>query len=140
MRAADERQEEREVLARVSRPASRTPDPGEELLDRGVAARDAEGRRLADRQRREHRPARRREQRDDAAVRVPDEVVAVAQLGRNVVGLLLEVDPLERRAGRVAAPREEDALEPVLQRRCSAHVDSALPTLPWTNTIRERHK
>ena len=43
-------------------------------------------------------------------------MVALAQLRRDLVRLLLEVDPLERRPGRVTAPREEDALEPILQR------------------------
>ena len=45
-----------------------------------------------------------------------DEMVALAQLGRDLVRLLLEVDPLERRPGRIAAAREEHALEPILER------------------------
>src|SRR3954451_819427 len=45
-----------------------------------------------------------------------DEVVAFAQLGRDLGRLLLEVDPPERRPRRVAATREEGALEAILER------------------------
>ena len=42
----------------------------------GIVRSDAERGRLADGQRREHRPACRRKQRDDAAVRMTDEMIA----------------------------------------------------------------
>src|SRR6266498_6120391 len=45
-----------------------------------------------------------------------DEMVAVAQLRRHVVGLVFEVDALERRSRRIAAAGQEDALEPPLER------------------------
>ena len=114
-RAADQRQEEREVLARARVGLPERPDLIEELLDRGDAAGDPERRRLAHRQRREHRPPRRSEQRHDAAVGMTDEVIAFAELRCDLVRLHLEVDPLQRRPGRVTAPREEHALEPVRQ-------------------------
>ena len=44
------------------------------------------------------RAARRREQRHDAAVGMADEMVALAQLRSDLVGLLLEVDPLDAAA------------------------------------------
>jgi hypothetical protein len=47
---------------------------------------------------------------------VTHQVVAAPQFRRYVVRLLLEVDPLERRTGRIAAARDEHALEPVGQR------------------------
>jgi hypothetical protein len=47
---------------------------------------------------------------------VADEVVGVAEDAVEVVGLLLEVDSLERRPRRIAAAGHEDALEPVGQR------------------------
>jgi hypothetical protein len=42
-----------------------------------------------------------------------DEMIAGAQLRREVVRLLFEVDPFERRLRRVAAPCVEDDIEPV---------------------------
>ena len=45
-----------------------------------------------------------------------DQVIPVAQRAGHVVRLLLEVDPLERRTGRVAAARDEHALEATGQR------------------------
>src|SRR5205085_2172781 len=79
-------------------------EASEERLHRRVVARDAEARRLAHGERPEHRPtARRREERDNAPVGVADEVVALAQFRCDLLGLLLEVDPLERRPRRIAA-------------------------------------
>ena len=45
-----------------------------------------------------------------------DKVIAVAQFAGHVVRLLLEVDPLERRTGRITAARDEHALEAIGQR------------------------
>ena len=44
------------------------------------------------------------------------QMIPVAQLARHVVSLLLEVDPLERRTGRIAAARNEHALEAIGER------------------------
>src|SRR5262249_58533930 len=98
--AADEREEELKVGARVAR---RAIERAEELLDRGISSRHAEGRRLVDRQRPNRLP-RRNQQRDDAAVRVADEMVAGPDDLTDLPGLLLKVDALQRRGGRIAGP------------------------------------
>jgi hypothetical protein len=88
---------------------------GEELLDRWVPTRDVEGGRLDDRQRGERRPSR-REERDDGAVGVRNEVVAGLEQRRDLLRLSLEVDRPERWVRRVSGPGGDDELEALGER------------------------
>jgi len=84
--------------ARVERGTAR----GERVHGR-IARSDPRRRGLDDRQRaHEVQSARRGQQRDDAAVRMADEVVALSQPLRDEDGVLLEVHAFRRRVGREA--------------------------------------
>src|SRR4051794_25696405 len=91
--ASDEAQEELEVAAGIP---GRLVEALEELLDRLVAARDPEGWRLEHDERSQWGRTCRGRERDDPAVRVPDEVVARLQQLGDLRSLRLEVDRLER--------------------------------------------
>jgi len=67
-------------------------------------------------------PPRRREQADDTAVGVADQVIALADLRAEHVCLLLEVHALHRRVRREARPFQHDKVEPVSSGRCVLHV------------------
>ena len=113
-----------------------------ERVGRSIAPGHGERGRLDDGERaQELRPPRRGEERDHAAVRVPDEVRArleeLVEPGR----LVLEVDRLDVRAGREAAPVRDDELEALASGRCAAQVASPLTTLPCTSRTRgARHE
>ncbi len=94
-----------------------------------MLASHAEGRRLGDRQRRELGVGR-SEERDDAAVGVPDEVIARLQQLEQLAGLNLEVDALERRVRRIAGARGHDE-RVALGERTLRRPSSCRPE-PWT--------
>ena len=56
------------------------------------------------------------EQRDHAAVRVPDEVVAGLEQAGDELGVRVEVDPIDGRIGREPRPVEHEQLEALGQR------------------------
>ena len=76
------------------------------------------------------RPARCREERDHAAVGVADRGGRRARAARPRAGVLLEVDPLDRRAGREAGPVQDDELIACGQRPLRAPRRRAVGTLP----------
>ena len=77
---------------------------GGEPVDDRVAERDPGRRRLDHRQRADRiRTVGGGQQRDDAAVRMPDEMVAGAKLLGEKVSIYLEVDVLDQRAGGKSA-------------------------------------
>jgi hypothetical protein len=90
-----------------------------ELGNRGlngrVSPRDTEGWRLENRQRAQIR-RRRGEQGHDASVRVADEVVARLEYPQELLGLVLEIDPCERRIGRISASGRHDERVALCQR------------------------
>ena len=87
-------------------------------LDRGDAPREPEGRRLDERQRGDAlRPQAGRDQRDDGAVGVPDEVRPGLEELCDLGSLLRPVDPRQRRIRPVATAIGDDEPEAVGQRR-----------------------
>ena len=112
-RAADDRQEPaQELLRRVAASAANSASiRATNAVDGRIAARDAERRRLDDRQRAEHRAAAAASSAITAAVGVPAEVVARPEEPGELGGLLVEVDPLERGFGRKSRPVPDDELE-----------------------------
>ena len=117
--AADEREEALREGPRLARPVLEVlGEPLDQVVHVRVPAREAEGRRLADRQRADAVRVRGGDQqRDHAAVGVADQVGALAEQRRQLLGLPLEVDPLQQRSRRVAAAVRRDHLEPLLERR-----------------------
>ena len=94
---------------------------GDLRVDRRVAGRHAHAARLGDRQRAHRvRAQRRRIQRDDRAVGVPDEVRAVAQQLGDQRRLGLEVAARQRRAGGEARPVGQHQRPAVGQRQLMA--------------------
>jgi len=91
--------------------------PGGELVDHRDAAGDSRRGRFDDRERAERiRFARRRQERDHASVRVPDEVIPVAQETGHETGVGLEVHALDRRSREEAGTLDRDQLEALGQR------------------------
>jgi hypothetical protein len=106
-------------------------DPPDELVHAGSAAGDAEGGRLDHGERPEDLGVpRRSEQRDDAAVRVADEVGSRLEELLEPHGLVLEIDPFDIRSGREAAPVRRRDLETLRERFLALQVSSALTTEP----------
>jgi hypothetical protein len=87
----------------------------EEVLDRGVPARDAERRRLVDCERADGALGR-DQQRDDTSVGMADEVVSGLHDRADFGCLLLEVQALEWRIRRVAGAVDDHELEPFRER------------------------
>jgi hypothetical protein len=111
---ADRVQEAAQEDLRVGRRARRIEQPASlrEVLDDGDSGGDPRGRRLDDRERSDRlRPARRCEQRDDASVGVPDEVVSGLEQSRDELRVRLEVDALDGRIRGKARPLEDHELE-----------------------------
>jgi hypothetical protein len=116
---ADQPEEALGERARLARPSLEMRG---EALDQpvhlGLAACEPEGGRLADRERPDALRVRGRDQeRDHTAVGVADEVRAVAEQRCQLLGLALEVDPLQERPGRVAPAVRRDHLEAPVERR-----------------------
>ena len=112
----EERAQEGLRLARTRRPdRGRAADV---LLHGRLAPGDAERRRLEHGQRPDSsRPQPRREQRDHAAVGVPDEVGGRIEEGGDESCVVVEVDRLRLGVRREARAVEDDQLEPLRQRR-----------------------
>ena len=90
---------------------------GRERVGGRVSGGDARRGRLDDRERRESlRPARRCQQGDHAAVRVPDEVVARLEQARDEHSVVREVHAFDRSIRRKSGPLDDDELEAVAER------------------------
>ena len=123
----EERAQERRRVAGLLPEEGALPLVG---VDDGVAVPDSEARRLDHGQRADAPGVERRgEERDHAAVRVPDEVRARLDVPSEPVRLVLEVDARHLGAGREAAPVRHDELEPLgerpLRRPCDVAVHDA---------------
>jgi hypothetical protein len=119
----EEAAEERLGLPRPFLPEPKRP--GGERVGVRVAAREAERGRLDHRERaQELGMPRGCEERDHAAVRMPDEMRPRLDVSLEPHRLLLEVDPLDVRAGREAAPVRDHELEALRERAlpCPGHV------------------
>ena len=82
-------------------------------------------------------PRRRGEQRDDAAVRVPDEVVAGLEQVGDEPRVRLEVDAIDRRIRREAGTVERRRARTARRAAAAPPRSRARPTtLPWTRTSR----
>jgi hypothetical protein len=116
--AADDSHEPFGERPRVARPrAEMRVQALNQAVDVRVAARHAEGRRLADRQREDRlRPSGSDQHPDHAAVGMAHQMGAVLEQRRQLLRLLLEVDSLQRRVGRIAPAVGRDERVTPLQR------------------------
>lgn len=109
----------------------------DQLLDGGVTSGGGQRGRLDDGQRADRlRPPRRDQQSNDRAVGMPHEVGAVAEQGRNVVGIDLEVGRTAGGAGAIAATAGQHQRVTVCQGTLRAEGEGSSGGLPWTQTTR----